>query len=704
MDTNVKRKSDCPKGVQSRSGSVSASSSKDSPVRKKIMARRNVVGTSVDMKDLQDRFLKGNKKRQKKLKKEMDAKTKMESEAQTSFMKGEVATHSTLVERQQQSQQAPLGQDFEVLKHDGIIVLDQISKDDNMKEDWNQEEGDENNDDEESDEVMNADEVGKAKDGGNDCDESTKVNKNRKTDDCVNNCDKDVISTGEGAGAKIPSIEDVEDEVYRKNGTQPKKDNAEADELARSKLYIDSDKGPFVVHLSGVATEDNEPKDLHDVIIGHKLKQYNVKSIVEIKKVTRRELKIVFKEKAAANCFLKGDVPSRIGLKAYIPNYNILKTGIIFDIPACYGEKFLLEEMSSSCPIVDVYRCQKRKFVNGERLNEWVPANTVKVTFRGQDVPDEVTFGYSVRKVKPDVPRVIQCNKCLRYGHPVKYCKQAEMNCVNCGTRHSERPCPLGMRCFHCHSTEHDARSKDCPEYLRNVLIKESMFFKNLTFSEANDMFPGTRSQYRIAEKPKEFPRLPQRGSRFGGEERVEQSFPRKTSSDLRKQYEEYVVLNQGGKPALEGVSTRLTYSETTKAGNEVIQPKGAADSKRRKVVTPGARQVSGNHPFAYTQGERNGSCSSEPTSEFRPRGRYSDDGKEKEKNVEHSAVKFINDLKHMFNQAFNDKNQKGFNPADNDLVLMDIGRMLRDFLGSYEREQTSYAVEEDIFSAGDHS
>lgn len=66
--------------------------------------------------------------------------------------------------------------------------------------------------------------------------------------------------------------------------------------------------------------------------------------------------------------------------------------------------------------------------------------------------------------------------------------------------------------------------------------------------------------------------------------------------------------------------------------------------------------------------------------------------------------MKFINDLKHMFNQAFTDKNQKGYNPADNDLVLMDIGRMLRDFLRSYEREQTSYAEEDDVFSAGDYS
>lgn len=442
MGTNVKRKSDGPKGVHSRSGSVSTSSSKNSPVRKKIMARRNPVGANMDMKDLQNSFLNVSKKRQKKLKKEMDAKAKMESDAQTSFMKGEVATHSTLVERQQQSQQATLGQDSEILKHDGVIVVDQASKDVNMKEDWNQEEDDRNNDDEKSDEMTNADEVGKAKDGGNDCDESINDNKDGTTGDGSNNCDKDVISTSEGAGAKVPTIEDVEDEVFRENGAQPKKDNAKKDEGARSKLYIDSDKGPFVVHLSGVAIGDNEPKDLHDVIIGHKLKQYNVKSIVEIKKVTRRELKVIFKEKAAANRFLKGDVPSRIGLKAYIPNYNILKTGIIFDIPAGYGEKFLLEEMSSSCPIVDVYRCQKRKFVNGERLNEWVPANTVKVTFRGQDVPDEVTFGYSVRKVKPDVPRVIQCNKCLRYGHPVKYCKQAEMNCVNCGTRHPENLAP----------------------------------------------------------------------------------------------------------------------------------------------------------------------------------------------------------------------------------------------------------------------
>lgn len=117
--------------------------------------------------------------------------------------------------------------------------------------------------------------------------------------------------------------------------------------------------------------------------------------ILEIKKVSRKELKIIFSNKEAANAFLKGKAPTELGLNAYIPKYNVAKVGIIFDIPAKFSEKYLMDNLESELPITEISRCQKRKVINGSKTQDWIPANTVKVTFRGQGLPDEVTFGFS---------------------------------------------------------------------------------------------------------------------------------------------------------------------------------------------------------------------------------------------------------------------------------------------------------------------
>lgn len=232
---------------------------------------------------------------------------------------------------------------------------------------------------------------------------------------------------------------------------------------------------------------DNADKsdELHDVSVGLQLKKHKVAGIEKLVQVTRREIKILFKDKA-----------------------NLEKVGIIFDVPTNYDEKALLDCLEAPLPIINIYRCQKRKIVNGNKTNDWIPANTIKVTFRGQQVPDEVNLGYSSRKVKPDVPRVLQCFKCMRFGHASKFCKQEKQTCKRCGYQHDViqgTKCEKELRCFHCHSNEHDAGDKSCPEFIRNSLVKETMVFRNLTFSEANKEYPRTESSFRLAEKARSF-------------------------------------------------------------------------------------------------------------------------------------------------------------------------------------------------------
>lgn len=153
------------------------------------------------------------------------------------------------------------------------------------------------------------------------------------------------------------------------------------------------------------------------MIIGMKLKRLKVEGISEIKKISQKELKIIFSSKETASAFLRGNIPNVLKLNAYIPKYSITKVGIIFDIPAKLDDNYLRQNLESDLPIVDIYRCQKRKFT----------------------------------------------------------------------------------------SDKHGGTSVDCPEYLRNKLIKEAMYYQNITFSEANEQFPRTQSQFRLAERRLEF-------------------------------------------------------------------------------------------------------------------------------------------------------------------------------------------------------
>jgi len=78
---------------------------------------------------------------------------------------------------------------------------------------------------------------------------------------------------------------------------------------------------------------------------------------------------------------------------------------------------------------------------------------------------------FSLTKVYPyrDLPR--KCNRCLTYGHPMKFCKSAHANCERCAGPHATADCMLGVdecaTCYNC-SGSHPSGDASCP-----VKIKE---------------------------------------------------------------------------------------------------------------------------------------------------------------------------------------------------------------------------------------
>lgn len=473
----------------------------------------------------------------------------------------------------------------------------------------------------------------------------TKTNNIEETNDWNNISDERMESKGE------ERMEEKENEKSEPNC-----------DINCDNLYLNTDKGPFVVHLSAkMKTGKEVERELHDVTIGLKLKELRIGGVVEIKKISKRELKVIFNSKENANEFLKSNRQEILGVEAYIPKYNVTKLGIVFDIPIIYTEEYLMRNLEAEVPITGVYRCQKRKFVDGKKSKDWIPANTIKVTFRGQQVPDEVVFGFSKRKVKPDVPDPVQCFRCLRFGHIIKHCKQESSTCQRCSIQHEfsrDRPCESPVKCFHCHSDKHNGTSKDCPEYLRNKLIKESMYFNNVTFREADEQFPKTQSHFRLAERKREFPELNQRkGTKV--QERVEASFPRKTQQDLRKDYDAYLQINQGKKPSVISKESKTpTYSEVTQADEDKEERGGKSEGVAK-------------HGTELRSDERR-----------RSEGRATE---------EYRAFGVIKDLAYKLQTAGADPDQGGRNSLANDLLLIDVGRMVMDFLLTAERKETPY-------------
>lgn len=135
--------------------------------------------------------------------------------------------------------------------------------------------------------------------------------------------------------------------------------------------YLESDMGPYFVHLTIPNASRNETEEEPcDLSVGIKLKRWKVQGIRLITKISRREIKITFNDRNSANAFIKSNYSDELKLRAYIPKYNVEKTGIIYDINASYDEEQIMENLSTNVPIINVYRCMKKKVINGKKTKE----------------------------------------------------------------------------------------------------------------------------------------------------------------------------------------------------------------------------------------------------------------------------------------------------------------------------------------------
>lgn len=265
-------------------------------------------------------------------------------------------------------------------------------------------------------------------------------------------------------------------------------------------LYQSSDAAPYVVHIQKEQSVPNENRSIHPVSFGHFLKNSYFKNIVNgsLKKIGRNRVTLSFSNYEDANKFVTSQQLKLNHYKAFIPSFNLIRMGLVRGVPTEWSEEEILKNMSVpiGCGnITKVRRLKRKQTVNDK--TEYIPIQTVVVTFDGQVLPKRVFLFYNALTVDLYIYPTIQCFNCCRYGHIKSQCRSTP-KCFRCGLGHSGDSCSVeedSVVCCLC-SGSHLATSNKCPEFSRQKSIKETMAKSCISYSEAFKLHPPVTKSY----------------------------------------------------------------------------------------------------------------------------------------------------------------------------------------------------------------
>lgn len=162
-------------------------------------------------------------------------------------------------------------------------------------------------------------------------------------------------------------------------------------------------------------------------------------------------------------------VLGNINVRSFLAHGDETTTGVISDVDLEINDSDLRKLLSSTVRIVDIHRIGRSR--------------CVKVVFHCDSLPAHVKVGYVRHRVRPYVPRPLQCHKCQKLGHVSASCKN-DVSCKRCGEAHDHVGCKGVLKCANC-SGPHDATSNECPKIMHERRVLQTMVRDNSTRREA---------------------------------------------------------------------------------------------------------------------------------------------------------------------------------------------------------------------------
>jgi len=193
-------------------------------------------------------------------------------------------------------------------------------------------------------------------------------------------------------------------------------------------LYSPSENPSFFVHVH--SHTENSLNSTHPLLISRTLSQIAYSDIKKIKKLGRGKVLVEMASVKSANNLVLNPRLINENLKAFIPGYRTIRSGIIQDSSQHYDEADLLEFLDSPFKVVEIKRLNRRIRVEGEI--KYIPSRTVYLKFAGQILPKYIFLCQNRYEVSPFIPKIKICFSCYRIGHISKVCK-GKPRCIFCG-------------------------------------------------------------------------------------------------------------------------------------------------------------------------------------------------------------------------------------------------------------------------------
>jgi hypothetical protein len=201
-----------------------------------------------------------------------------------------------------------------------------------------------------------------------------------------------------------------------------------------------------------------------------------IKGVKQLKRVNAAKYGVIFDNAKNANGLLSNShFLKSHDLKAYIPASNAECIGVIKFVPTELSNKTLFNKLVSSQEILGIRRFTKKT------TDGIIPLKTVSVTFAGNILPDYVVYELCALRVEPYIRPVLQCYKCMNFGHTSKFCKKTTI-CSICGGDHSFKDCDSTENpiCVNCKG-DHIAISNMCPIKKRKLEENRQRIFSKIT-------------------------------------------------------------------------------------------------------------------------------------------------------------------------------------------------------------------------------
>lgn len=299
--------------------------------------------------------------------------------------------------------------------------------------------------------------------------------------DVGGNCSPQQIPVIELSDTEMPT---ENSQAVISNTTGDKDFNKNASEKAVNNKYREIDAGPYYIFVEHKYLNIG---NLHPMRLGHlleKLSNYDP-YIKEYSAVGRNRVKIEVTSPAIANDLIKHEIFPQNNLVAYIPQHCIEKKGIIRFVDTFFSEDEILSRVKSNIPVKQLKRIT-RLGNKDNKSSERIPTQTVIITFVGSELPQYVYINKVRYPVENYIAPVVQCFKCLLFGHTSKQCRSNKNKCHKCGQEH-EGNCGESVDpfCIHCQTNAHNSLSKNCPMYEKQFSIKKTMAKLNISFKEA---------------------------------------------------------------------------------------------------------------------------------------------------------------------------------------------------------------------------